>query len=155
MSKKVIKAAPAATSRDNGGRATFYDHGFIVINANGALETKASPVVIAGCSSGNIRSMQQAKAVFAMEFAKRAELSTDDSSPDDVRDNGGRAVFVDLGFDVVNANGALETHAGLVIIPGCTSGNIKSMTEAKAAFAMEFANRSELSTDESSADDAG
>ena len=69
---------------ESAGEALLIDHGFSVINTtNGKLECLQLPLIIGGNSSGNIRDMLTSKAAVALEWAKKSELSTDPTSPDD------------------------------------------------------------------------
>jgi hypothetical protein len=66
----------------------------------------------------------------------------------------GEAIFISHGFTVINStNGKLECHQGPTIIGSLTSGNVRDMLKGLAALGMEFANKSELSTDPTSPDD--
>lgn len=67
------------------GEAVFIDHGFTVINGNGKLEVQQGATVIGGLTSGNVRDMLAGKAALATEWAKKSELTSDASSPDDAR----------------------------------------------------------------------
>lgn len=65
----------------------------------------------------------------------------------------GKAIMIIPGPIVINENGAFESMIGTTIIGGLTSGNVRSMNEGFAALHQEFAAKSELTTDDDSADD--
>lgn len=67
----------------------------------------------------------------------------------------GEAILIDHGFTVINStNGKLECHVGVTVIGSLTSGNVRDMLSGKAALALQWAQKSELSTDQSSPDDS-
>ena len=76
-----LNTPPSAASE---GEAILVNHGFTVINAtNGKLELHQGVTIIGGLSSGNLRDMLAAQKALELEFAKKSELTTDASSPDD------------------------------------------------------------------------
>jgi hypothetical protein len=85
------KSMPPSSNQQTGsgsvsvpGEALLINHGFTVVNTtNGKLEMHQGPTVIAGLSSANLADMLTAQKALELEFAKKSELTTDESSPDD------------------------------------------------------------------------
>lgn len=66
----------------------------------------------------------------------------------------GEAIIFNFGFVIVNStNGKLEAIQGPTLIGGLSSGNVRDMLIAQKSMELEFAKKSELTTDAESPDD--